>query len=71
MTALVKKDSYIELGEIIKKRGIKVKHVAKQIGIAPNYLGAVLSGRRSMSTDVAINASKVLGLPLDYFLNKS
>lgn len=67
----MKKDSYLELGKIIDARGIKVKYVANKIGIAPNYFGAILSGRRRMSTDVAINASKVLGLPLDYFLNKS
>lgn len=71
MTTVLKADAYKQLKEEIDRRGIKNKFIADKIGITPNYLGQILSGKRSLSTDVAIKASQVLGLPLDIFLNKS
>lgn len=69
MTTVLKKDAYIELRKAIDSRGLKRKYVAKKIGISANYLGQVLNGSRNLSTDVAIRASRVLGLPSDIFLD--
>lgn len=71
MTTVLKDDAYKRLKEEIDSRGIKTKFVAQQIGISPSYLGQVLNGSRSLSTDVAVKASQVLGVPLDIFLNQS
>lgn len=68
MTTVLKPNANELLKNEIDSRGIKTKFVAKQIGISSNYLGQVLSGSRKLSTDVAIKASKVLGLPTDIFL---
>ncbi|WP_251548277.1 helix-turn-helix transcriptional regulator [Limosilactobacillus caecicola] len=71
MTTVLKNDAYILLKHEIDSRGIKRKFIANKIGISPNYLGQVLNGSRTLSTDVAIKASQVLDLPVDIFLNKS
>lgn len=71
MTTVLDPNAYKMLGKEIDDRGLKVKFVASKIGITPNYLGQVLSGKRNLSTDVAIKASQVLEVPLDVFLNKS
>ena len=71
MTTVLKDDAYKRLKQEIDSRGIKTKFVANEIGISPNYLGQVLNGSRKLSTDVAVKASKVLGLPLTIFLNQS
>ena len=71
MTTVLKDDAYKQLKQEIDSRGIKTKFVANEIGISPNYLGQVLNGSRKLSTDVAVKASQVLGLPLTIFLNQS
>lgn len=71
MTTVLKEDAYKRLKEEIDNRGIKTKFVANEIGISPNYLGQVLNGSRKLSTDVAVKASQVLGIPLTIFLNQS
>lgn len=71
MTTVLKEDAYKKLKQEINKRGIKTKFVAHKIGISPSYLGQVLNGSRKLSTDVAIKASRVLGIPLAIFLNES
>lgn len=71
MTTVLKDDAYKRLKQEIDSRGIKTKFVANEIGISPNYLGQVLNGSRKLSSDVAVKASQVLGLPLTIFLNQS
>lgn len=71
MTTVLKDDAYKRLKQEIDNRGIKTKFIANEIGISPNYLGQVLNGSRKLSTDVAVKASQVLGVPLTIFLNKS
>lgn len=71
MPDVLKPDAYKILNNEIKRRGLKANFVAKQIGISPNYFSQVMNGSRNLSSDVAIRASQVLGLPLDIFLNKS
>ena len=71
MTTVLKDDAYKRLKQEVDSRGIKTKFVANEIGISPNYLGQVLNGSRKLSTDVAVKASQVLGLPLTIFLNQS
>ena len=71
MTTVLKDVAYKRLKQEIDSRGIKTKFVANEIGISPNYLGQVLNGSRKLSTDVAVKASQVLGLPLTIFLNQS
>lgn len=69
MTSVLKEEAYQRLSKEIKKRGLKNKYVAQQIGITPNYLGQVLNGKRKMSANVAIRLSKFLDLPVDIFLD--
>lgn len=71
MTTILKDDAYKRLKQEIDNRGIKTKFIANEIGISPSYLGQVLNGSRKLSTDVAVKASQVLGLPLTIFLNQS
>ena len=71
LVTILKKEAYKELKSVIDKRGLKQNYVAQKIGITPNYLGHILNGNRKLSTDVAIKAAQVLGLPLDVFLNLS
>ena len=71
LVTVLKKEAYKELKSVIDKRGLKHNYVAQKIGITPNYLGQILNGNRKLSTDVAIKAAQVLGLPLDVFLNLS
>ncbi|MGF0013541.1 helix-turn-helix transcriptional regulator [Limosilactobacillus reuteri] len=71
LVTILKKEAYKELKSVIDKRGLKQNYVAQKIGITPNYLGQILNGNRKLSTDVAIKAAQVLGLPLDVFLNLS
>ena len=71
LVTVLKKEAYKELKSAINKRGLKQNYVAQKIGITPNYLGQILNGNRKLSTDVAIKAAQVLGLPLDVFLNLS
>lgn len=71
MTTVLKDDAYKRLKQEIDSRGIKTKFIANEIGVSPNYLGQVLNGSRKLSTDVAVKASQVLGVPLTIFLNKS
>lgn len=68
VTTVLKPNANELLKNEIDSRGIKTKFVAKQIGISSSYLGQVLSGSRKLSTDVAIKASRVLGLPAEFFL---
>lgn len=69
MTSLIKRDAYIKLKEEVDSRGLKTSYVARRICITPNYLASIMNGNRNLTTDVAIRASRVLGLPIDYFLN--
>ena len=71
LVTVLKKEAYKEFKSVIDKRGLKQNYVAQKIGITPNYLGQILNGNRKLSTDVAIKAAQVLGLPLDVFLNLS
>lgn len=71
MTTVLKDDAYKRLKQEIDNRGIKTKFIANEIGISPSYLGQVLNGSRKLSTDVAVKASQVLGLPFTIFLNQS
>lgn len=71
MTTVLKDDAYKQLKKEIDSRGIKTKFVAQQIGISSSYFGQVLSGSRKLSTNVAVKASQVLGVPLSIFLKQS
>ncbi|KRL76641.1 hypothetical protein FC36_GL001884 [Ligilactobacillus equi DSM 15833 = JCM 10991] len=56
----------------IDSRGIKYSWVAKRMGYSyQQKLTNVLNGRDKFTGDVAIRASKALGVPLEIFLVKS
>lgn len=71
MTSVLKPEAYKLLSDEIEERGIKRNFIAKKIGVTPNYLGSVLNGKRTLSTDLAIRVSQELNIPFDIFLNKS
>lgn len=71
MTTIVAPDAYKKLKSEIDDRGLKTKFVADKIGIGQAYLSQILNGSRNLSSNVALKASQVLGVPIDIFLNKS
>lgn len=71
MTSVLKPEAPQILSKEIEDRGLKRKYVAEKIGVSPNYFSQMMGGSRPLSTDVAIRAAQVLGLPVDIFLRKS
>lgn len=71
MTSILKPNANELLSQMLKDRGIKKSWFAKQIGITPNYLSSMLTGRLKLSTDVAIKSSQLLNIPLETFLNNN
>lgn len=59
------------LRQTLDNRGLKQNAIARKIGVSTAYFNQVLNGQTALSANVAIKASQVLDLPLDYFLGLS
>lgn len=71
MTETVKKNSADILESIIEKRGLKKNYLAKEMGISPSSMSALLHGNKRFTADIALKAGKVLGVSSNIFLDKS
>lgn len=60
-------------GEIIsseiKERGLKLTYVAKKAGVEYTYASAVLSGKKRLTTEKALQLAKAIGLSYEKILN--
>lgn len=57
--------------ELIHSRGLRSEYVARQIGITPNYLSNIFSGRRDPSVKVIENLCVILNCEAnEFFLPK-
>jgi len=60
------------VGEIVKAelqaRGLKARHVARQIGVKPPHLSAILRGHEPLSLAVCLGLERVLGLDAEALL---
>lgn len=71
MPEIIRPDAGKVLNQEIKNRGLKQGYVADKIGISHAYMSQLVNGNKKVSTDVAVRASIILGVPLDIFLKKS
>lgn len=71
MPEIIRPDAGKILNQEIKNRGLKQGYVADKIGISQAYMSQLVNGSKKVSTDVAVRASIILGVPLDIFLKKS
>lgn len=71
MPEIIRPDAGKVLNQEIKNRGLKQCYVADKIGISYAYMSQLVNGSKKVSTDVAVRASIILGVPLDIFLKKS
>lgn len=71
MLEIIRPDAGKVLNQEIKNCGLKQGYVADKIGISPAYMSQLVNGSKKVSTDVAVRASIILGVPLDIFLKKS
>lgn len=69
MVSVTKQNAAVLLKSVIKKRNIRQKDLANAIGVSPKYMSQILTGRKNLSSTLALKASKWLDLPLDFFLN--
>lgn len=53
----------------INKRGLKLTYVAEKAGVEYTYASAVLSGRKRLTTEKALQIAKAIGLSYEKILN--
>lgn len=70
MKSILKPEAPKILSEGIKDHGLKNKYVAGKVGVTPNYFGQMLKGNRTLSTDVAIQTARLVGVPLETILRE-
>ena len=58
---------YIE--EIVEEMGITQEDFAKRLGTTPKNLSLLIRGKQSLSVDMAMKLSKLLGTSMQYWLN--
>lgn len=52
---------------LIRSRGLKSEYIARQIGITPNYLSNIFSGKREPSVKVLEDLCSVLNCDISEF----
>lgn len=70
MRTVLKPEAPEILSEGIKDHGLKNKYVAEKVGVTPSYFGQMLKGNRTLSTDVAIQTARLVGVPLGTILRE-
>lgn len=53
----------------LKERGMTQKKLAEETGIKPSVLSETINGKRSISLNVAVALERVLGIPVDVWMN--
>ena len=59
----------VVLGEEIEYRGLSRRKAAGDMDIAPTVLSEIITGKRSITTAIAIKIEKALGINALFFLN--
>lgn len=57
------------LGKEIDYRGLTRRKAAEDIGMAPAALSEIISGKRKITTAIAVKIEKALGINALFFLN--
>ena len=57
------------IDEIVEDRGITQADFAKRLGTTPKNLSLLIRGKQSLSVDMAMKLSKMLGTTMQYWLN--
>lgn len=70
MKSVLKPEAPKILSEGIKGHGLKKKYIAGKVGVTPYHFGQMLKGNRHLSTDVAIQTARLVGVPLDTILRE-
>lgn len=70
MKSVLKPEAPQILSERIKDHGLKNKYIAGKVGVNPSYFGQMLKGNRTLSTDLAIQTARLVGLPLETILSE-
>lgn len=70
MKSVLKPEAPQILSEVIKDHGLKNKYIAGKVGVNPSYFGQMLKGSRTLSTDVAIQTARLVGIPLETILRE-
>jgi len=56
---------------LIRSKGLKSEYIARQIGITPNYLSTIFSGKRDPGIKVLEALCAILGCdPNEFFLGR-
>ncbi len=58
---------YIE--EIVEESGLTQADFAKRLGTTPKNLSVLMGGKQSLTVDMAIKLSRMLGTTVQYWLN--
>ncbi|MBX3164504.1 MAG: HigA family addiction module antidote protein [Bacteroidetes bacterium] len=59
----------LALSEEIEYRGLTQRKVAEDMGISPTMLNEIITGKRNITTSVAIKLEKALDINALFFLN--
>lgn len=70
MKSVLKPEAPQILSEVIKDHGLKNKYIAGKVGVNPSYFGQMLKGNRALSTDVAIQTARLVGVSLETILRE-
>lgn len=57
------------VNEIVKEKGLTHEDFAKRLDITPQNLSLLINGEQSLSIDIAMKLSKMLGTSVEYWLN--
>lgn len=63
--------TYLKILEVLRKRHISQKHLAEKIKIKPSSLSRMLSGKHKVKLENLEKISKVLDLPVSFFLENN
>ena len=57
------------INEIVKENGLTHEDFAKRLDITPQNLSLLINGEQSLTIDIAMKLSKMLGTSVEYWLN--
>jgi addiction module HigA family antidote len=57
------------VSEIVKENGLTHEDFAKRLDITPQNLSLLINGEQSLTFDIAMKLSKMLGTSVEYWLN--
>ncbi len=67
ITPFMEEKSTSRLEDERRKKGLRLKDVAKDLGIVPQLLNAIEKNRRSVSSQLALKIANYYSKPVEYF----